>query len=78
METVIAVVVVVAILALAVGYIYKAKKRGAKCIGCPDSGTCSAKGCSGCGSVQTEEQPKKEFLDYGCGCGCCGCDGEEE
>ena len=75
METVIAVVVVAAVLALAVGYIYKAKKSGKKCIGCPDSGTCS--GSCGCGAVQPEEQPKKEFLDYGCGCGCCGCDEEE-
>ena len=35
----------------AAGYIYKAKKRGAKCIGCPSSSTCSGKGmhpCNGC------------------------------
>ena len=49
METVIAVVIVVAIVALAVRYIYKAKKSGAKCIGCPDSGACSANSCSSCG-----------------------------
>ena len=28
-------------------YIYKAKKRGVKCIGCPDAKTCSGN-CSGC------------------------------
>ncbi len=56
METVIAVVIVVAIVALAVGYIIKAKKRGVKCIGCPDGGSCGANSCSGCGC--------------GCGCGC--------
>ena len=53
MENVILALVIAAILALAVGYIYQAKKKGAKCIGCPDSGTCggSCAGCSGnCGS----------------------------
>ena len=54
MESIIAAVIVIAIVALAVRYIYKAKKSGAKCIGCPDSKTCSAQSCSSCG----------------CGCGC--------
>lgn len=42
--------VVLAIVALAVFYIIKAKKSGKKCIGCPDSASCSAKegGCSCC------------------------------
>ena len=35
------------ILGLAAGYIYKAKKSGKKCIGCPDSGSCSGN-CGGC------------------------------
>lgn len=49
MESVIAAVIIVAILALAVWYIYKAKKSGKKCVGCPDGGSCSG-GCScGCG-----------------------------
>ena len=48
MESVIAAVIVIAIVALAVLYIYKAKKSGAKCIGCPDSKTCSAKACGSC------------------------------
>ena len=34
----------------AVAYIIKAKKSGQKCIGCPDSKTCSGK-CSGCASA---------------------------
>ena len=45
--------IVVLILGLAAFYVYKAKKSGKKCIGCPDSGTCSGKcdGCScGCGN----------------------------
>lgn len=35
------------ILALAMWYIYKAKKKGVQCIGCPDSKTCSGH-CAGC------------------------------
>ncbi len=41
------------ILALIIGgavfYIYKAKKSGKKCIGCPDGCSCDSKSC-GCGS----------------------------
>lgn len=38
---------VVAILGFAVWYIRRAKKKGAKCIGCPAGGNCAG-GCSGC------------------------------
>jgi hypothetical protein len=38
---------VVAIVGGAAFYIYKAKKSGKKCIGCPDSGSCSGN-CGGC------------------------------
>jgi len=46
-------IIIVAVIALILGfagwYVYKAKKSGKKCIGCPDSGSCSANGgCSGC------------------------------
>ena len=43
--------VIALILGLAAGYVYKAKKSGKKCIGCPDSGTCSGNCacCGGCG-----------------------------
>ena len=38
--------IVIALVVLVVGgasfYIYKAKKKGQKCIGCPYSGSCSA------------------------------------
>lgn len=37
---VIAIIIIVAILATACIYIYKQKKKGKKCIGCPESGTC--------------------------------------
>ncbi len=42
------------IVALAVRYILREKKRGVRCIGCPDSKTCSGHcaGCSGkCGGA---------------------------
>ncbi len=50
--------VLIAIVTFAVIYIVKSKKRGLKCIGCPDSASCAAKdnitscccGCSGCPS----------------------------
>lgn len=32
----------------AIFYIYRAKKSGKKCIGCPDSGCCNKKGSGGC------------------------------
>lgn len=44
--------VILAIIGGAVLYIRKAKKKGAKCIGCPHANTCASKkgGCSGnCG-----------------------------
>ena len=46
-------VIIVAMVGLAIRYIYKAKKSGVKCIGCPAAGTCSSKkeaqgSCGGC------------------------------
>ncbi len=37
MDTVIVSIVIVVIVGLAAHYVYKAKKRGQKCIGCPHS-----------------------------------------
>jgi len=37
-------------------YIYKAKKRGVKCIGCPSANSCGQQGGQGCSG----------------GCACCG------
>lgn len=48
MADIIIILVVAAILALAGLYVYKAKKSGQKCIGCPHSKTCASKNC-GCG-----------------------------
>ena len=38
------------IIGLAVGYILKERKKGAKCIGCPSGCSCSGNcnGCKGC------------------------------
>lgn len=45
MKDILIVVLLLAILGAACVYIYKAKKRGAKCIGCPYAGTCGRKAC---------------------------------
>ncbi len=47
MENVILILVLALILGGAIVYIVKAKKKGRKCIGCPDGAKCSGK-CSGC------------------------------
>ena len=43
--------IILMIFGLASMYIYKEKKRGVKCIGCPSAGTCASRnaGASGCG-----------------------------
>ncbi len=53
MENIIATVVLAVILGGAIAYILRAKKRGRKCIGCPNGYSCGAKegacdSCSGC------------------------------
>lgn len=48
---IIAILAILLIIGGAVFYIIKAKKSGKKCIGCPDSASCSSKnqgGCAGC------------------------------
>ena len=63
MDNFIIVAVLAVIVGVALAYVIKAKKRGVKCIGCPDSKTCASKnassGCSGncsccssCGSTE--------------------------
>ena len=56
MENIIVLAVVGLIVGFAAGYIYKKKKQGVKCIGCPDSKTCGGNcgHCGGCGSVREE------------------------
>lgn len=48
MENAIIIVVLVIILGLAGLYVYKAKKSGKKCIGCPANGACSSQRKGGC------------------------------
>ena len=57
---------IVLIIGGAVAYIIKAKKSGRKCIGCPDSASCSsAKGgkcqgsCSSCSCCQVDRDSEK-------------------
>lgn len=54
MENIIILLVVGLIVGCAAGYIYKEKKKGVKCIGCPDSATCggNCSSCSGCGQTR--------------------------
>lgn len=47
MKDIIAAALVCAILFAAIAYIVRAKKSGAKCIGCPQSKNCGSCGC-GC------------------------------
>ena len=44
---------VAVILGLVVLYIVRAKKKGTKCIGCPQGGKCSGQ-CAGCGKTETQ------------------------
>jgi len=61
METAIVVIILAVILGGAVAYIYKAKKRGVKCIGCPHGATCGKNagqcgGCSGCSGCSVKKK----------------------
>lgn len=49
--------IIAAIVLAAAFYVYKAKKSGKKCIGCPDSG-CSGccSGCHGCHGCAAPEE----------------------
>lgn len=55
------VAVIVVIIGLAAFYVYRAKKSGKKCIGCPDGASCDGKcgscscGCSGSAAEAKEE-----------------------
>ena len=48
MENIIISVIIIAIVGLAVLYIFRAKRKGQKCIGCPDSKTCPHACNGGC------------------------------
>lgn len=61
--------VIVAIVGLAAFYVYKAKKSGKKCIGCPDGCSCDTKG--------TETSQSHSNCCGSC-CGCSGCSSEQD
>lgn len=56
-------VIILIIVGAAVGYIVKAKKKGVKCIGCPDASACA--------------HYNANASDSDCGCGCCSCHSEK-
>lgn len=51
MEDAIIILILALILGGAAWYIYRSKKSGKKCIGCPDSGSCSGN-CNCCGGCK--------------------------
>ncbi len=61
-------VIIIVILGLAITYVVKAKKSGAKCIGCPSAGNCSShnkQSSCHCGCPSAENYEYNE-----CGCNC--------
>ncbi len=46
MDNIIIAVAIIIIIGLAFFYVYKAKKSGKKCIGCPDGDSCGTKSCT--------------------------------
>lgn len=59
MEDFIIVVILIAIIGAAVIYIWKEKKKGVKCIGCPAAGECSRnKNSGGCCGGQSHTEKK--------------------
>lgn len=77
MTDIIVIAILILIAGLAAGYIYKAKKSGKTCIGCPHAGQCSSAahsgGCSGsCGSCggcggkhkPSDDTPNTESSDH--------------
>ena len=61
MTDIIIIAVVAIIIALAAGYIIKAKKSGRKCIGCPHSSSCGG----ACGGNKKEEKRYGQNNDEG-------------
>ena len=54
MTDILVIALVAVIVGLAVWYVIRARKKGVKCVGCPEGLQCGSKGCgncSGCGSI---------------------------
>ena len=54
MEDIIIIAVLLVIIAAAARYVYKAKKSGAKCIGCAVEGGCKSSCGCGCGGASKD------------------------
>ena len=57
MKDVLIIAVLVVIIGLAAWYMIRAKKKGVKCIGCPEGSKCgqsACAGCTGCGSYSCD------------------------
>lgn len=55
LENILLIVILIAVVGGAARYIYKTKKGGKKCIGCPYNDSCSAKSCAAsCGCTEEE------------------------
>ena len=54
MENIAIILIIGLILGLAAGYVWRSRKRGVKCIGCPDAKHCSGNcgSCPGCGCAK--------------------------
>ena len=62
MTDVIVALILMAIIGGAVTYIIRQKKKGTKCIGCPDSGSCGGHcsgGCNGAGECKSNGKLSK-------------------
>ena len=55
---VVVIIVVAVIVLLAGGYVYKEKKRGNACIGCPYGKTCGKKKSGNCACNKAEQNKK--------------------
>lgn len=62
MENIIILVIVAVIVGLAARYVYRAKKNGAKCIGCPSGHSCGSNvsGCNCGGNCSCGNHAEKE------------------
>ena len=55
MDNIIIIAAVVLIVALAGLYVFREKKKGKKCIGCPEGGKCTSGDCQSCKAYSSAE-----------------------
>ena len=60
MDNVIAIAVILVILGLASFYLYKQKKKGNACVGCPMASKCTSQKCTcGCNTARITKEPSE-------------------